>query len=425
MPYTPSGATDRGNRRLRLRQKPRIRRAARSLTLVVAGVALLACGERSEAQDEAKVRKMARELASDVERAIGLPFMQSPTVAVRTSEQVRSYLAAKLDSDMPPPVLDGMAAGYRLFGLLPDTLDLRSLLLSLYTEQVVGYYDPDSAALYVVAGADAMTLRMILAHELVHALQGQYLPLDSLLASDRTNDRRVATQAILEGQATLASIAMLMPDRDVGTIPGFWDSYRQQLKRQHAQMPVFGSAPLLIQESIVFPYLEGASFVSWFQKEYRDTVPFGPRLPQSTEHILHPDRYRTGDAPVELRLANGVRPIYTDVLGEFETRLLLTVLSGSEATGRAGARSWGGDRYAVYDADNGNRALVWWSVWDDERAADRFAMLLARVWKTRARPGRLGVVERVAIDDRPGVRLVDAPEGWSGWNAPPLIEGVR
>ncbi len=368
---------------------------------------------------------MARELASEVERAIGLPFRQSPTVAVRTSDQVRSYLAAKLDRDMPPPVLDGMAAGYQLFGLLPDTIDLRALLLSLYTEQVVGYYDPDSAALYVVAGADAMTLRMILAHELVHALQGQYLPLDSLLASERTNDRRVAAQAILEGQATLASIAMLMPDRDVGTIPGFWDSYRQQLKRQHAQMPVFSSAPLLIQESIVFPYLEGANFVSWFQREYRDTVPFGARLPQSTEHILHFDRYRSGDAPLDLRLANGGQPLYTDVLGEFETRLLLTVLSGSEATGRAGARSWGGDRYAVYDAGHGTRALVWWSVWDDERAADRFAKLLTRVWNARARPARRGVVERITVDDRPGVRLIDAPDGWTGWKVVPAIELVR
>ncbi len=397
----------------------------RGWTLAIVGVALLACGERSEAQDEAKVRRMARELTSDVERAIGLPFRHSPTVAVRSGDQVRAYLAAKLDRDLPPPVLDGMAAGYQLFGLLPDTLDLRSLLLSLYTEQVVGYYDPDSAALYVVAGADAMTLRMILAHELVHALQGQYLPLDSLLASDRTNDRRVATQAILEGQATLASIAMLMPDRDVGTIPGFWDSYRQQLKRQHAQMPVFSSAPLLIQESIVFPYLEGASFVSSFRKAFGDTVPFGTRLPQSTEQILHFDRYRSGDAPLELRLANGVRPIYTDVLGEFETRLLLTALSGSEATGRAGARSWGGDRYAVFDAGAGARALVWWSVWDDERAADRFAMLLTRVWEERARPDRRGVVERMTIDDRPGVRLVDAPETWLGWKTLPIVELAR
>ena len=35
-------------------------------------------------------------------------------------------------------------AGFAL-GPLPDTLQLRSLLLDLYTEQVAGYYDPDSA----------------------------------------------------------------------------------------------------------------------------------------------------------------------------------------------------------------------------------------------------------------------------------------
>ena len=48
----------------------------------------------------------------------------------------------------------GSRAAYRLFGLLPDTLELRGLLLDLYAEQVAGYYDPDSTTLFGVAGAD-------------------------------------------------------------------------------------------------------------------------------------------------------------------------------------------------------------------------------------------------------------------------------
>ena len=44
----------------------------------------------------------------------------------------------------------------------------------------------------------------MLAHELVHALQHQYIPLDSIMRQPGDNDRLAAAQAILEGQATLA-----------------------------------------------------------------------------------------------------------------------------------------------------------------------------------------------------------------------------
>ena len=75
----------------------------------------------------------------------------------------------------------GLETAYRLFGLLPDTLQLRALLLDLYAEQVAGYYDPDSATLFGVGRRRREQLRLVLAHEMVHALQGQYIPLDSIL----------------------------------------------------------------------------------------------------------------------------------------------------------------------------------------------------------------------------------------------------
>jgi hypothetical protein len=392
----------------------------RALTLVFVALGIVACGERSEAQNDAEIRAAVDKLVPQVERALGLPFKEDPVVALRSKAQVRDYLVAKLETDLPPELLEGMSAAYRLFGLLPDTLDLHGLLLSLYTEQVVGYYDPDSVALYVVESADRSFLRMVLAHEMVHALQGQYLPVDSLIAPDRSNDARMAAQAVLEGQATLASLTILMPDRDFSAIPDFWETYRSSLKQQHAQMPVFSSAPAVIQEGIVFPYLEGANFVRWFGEWYPDTLPYGRFLPQSTEQILHPDRYRDNDAPVDLVLIGGPEPLHSDVLGEFETQILLTELLGSESMARAGARDWGGDRYAVYETPAG-QALVWWSVWDDANAAERFAILLQRGWNGRERDGRRSVIGRLQIDGWAGVMLRDGPDVWWGWDAAPTV----
>ena len=244
--------------------------------------------------------------------------------------------------------------------------------------------------------------------------------MNSLIAPERSNDARMAAQAVLEGQATLASLTILMPDRDFNAIPNFWETYRESLKQQHAQMPVFSSAPLVIQEGIVFPYLEGANFVRWFAGVHPDTLPYGRHLPASTEQVLDPDRYLEGDLPVPLEIRAGPAPLYSDVLGAFETRILLTELLGSESMARAGARGWGGDRYVVYETDAG-RALAWFSVWDDARAADRFATLLTRGWADRQQPERRSAIDRVAIDARPGVVLFDAPQTWWGWDTPPTV----
>src|SRR5690606_21489386 len=106
-----------------------------------------------------------------------------------------AYVEAQLTDEMPPEELEGVHATYALLGLIPDTLDLRALLLDLYTEQIVGYYDPETKTLYAVEGVQREALRPVLAHELVHALQDQHANLDSLISRERGNDRQVAAQA--------------------------------------------------------------------------------------------------------------------------------------------------------------------------------------------------------------------------------------
>ncbi len=393
-------------------------------TLVMLCTALLACGERGEAQSDETVQALARELLPAVEQAVQLQFREPPALAVRSRGQVGSYLEHKLDSELPPEVLEGIGAAYHLFGLIPDTLDLDALLLALYTEQVVGYFDPDSSMLYVVEGAEPAELRMVLAHELVHALQAQYVSISDLLDPDAGNDRRSAAQAVLEGQATLASLQALLPGQDLDALPELWQTYRPAIRQQYELMPVFGAAPRIIQEVLIFPYLGGADFVRWFGREYPDTVPYGPRLPRSTEHILHPERYREADHPVELTFADDAGAFFSDELGEFETRVLLGELTKSESMGRAAAMDWGGDQYAVFRGVDGD-ALVWWSVWDSDRAADRFASVLERGWATRKVAGRRYAVERVGLEGHAGVRLIDAPGTWQGWNEAPAVRVVR
>jgi len=150
-------------------------------------------------------------------------------------------------------------------------------------------------------------------------------------------------------------------------------------------------------------------------------------MPVSTEQILHPSRYAAHDTPTELAFGGGpggppLDPVrYEDDLGEFETRLLFQELLGDETEATLLATGWDGDRYAVL----GERAdvLVWYTLWDDARAADRFAHGLERAW-ARRRTGRRWEVKRLTVDGVPGVRLVDAPKQWAGWKAIPAVRVV-
>jgi Zn-dependent peptidase ImmA (M78 family) len=391
-----------------------------ALAIAIAGC--VPAPEQGQAQSAAQVETIAKQIIPRVERAVGLKFRSPPAIAVRTAAQVQSYLTAKLDEDLPEEELEQITVAYRLFRLIPDSIDMRALLVALYSEQVVGYFDPDSATLYVVDRADPVQLKLVLAHELVHALQGQYVHLDSMLSIRKQNDRRNATQAVMEGQATLASIVAMMPEQDVTQMPDFWNQYRETVRQEQQRMPVFSKAPTIVREGLIFPYLAGADFARWFANQFRDTVPFGRRLPVSTEQILHPDRYLIGDRPVDLKFARGSKPVYEDNLGEFETRVLLSSLSGSESVGAAGALDWAGDRYGVFPVAGGSeRALVWWTVWDTDAAARRFATLLSREWAKQPRAGRRYTVEQQDVATHPGVRLIDGPVSWAGWQSPPMV----
>lgn len=393
-----------------------IPRAPRRLALLLAAIVVApACGATGQRDFAAQVDELASELIPAVEEAVGLTFKYPPNVAVRSQEQVREFLLRRFDADFPDEELDRITLAYRLFGLLPEGIDLQALLVDLYTEQVVGFYDPRSDTLYVVDSDENLQLRVVVGHELVHALQAQYTPVEELLEQRGDNDRRLAAQAVFEGQGMLFSVRSTFPDRSVTDSDSFWETVRSSVRTERERMPVLGTAPAIIREGLIFPYLGGVDFVRWFERQYGSEPPFNDRLPVSTEQILHPDRYAAGDVPVSLRFGDGA--IHEDNLGQFEMQVLFTELIGSESTASATVRDWGGDRYAIYAVED-DHALVWWSVWDTPQAADRFYTMLEREWESSS--GRASRIERRDLDGRPAVVLVDAPAGWTGLESIPV-----
>lgn len=397
----------------------------RTIALIASTLLLFACrGEAPAAAqqlDQVELDALIDSLIPGVERAAGLTFKERPTAAVRTKDQVRTFLLAKLAEELPPERLEGLTAAYQLLGLLPDTLDLGAMFVDLYTEQIAGFYEPDSSTLYAVGGASPLALRGILSHELVHALQHQYVALDSILDDRGNADRLAAAQAVLEGQATLVMVLTLSPDPNVLGNEQTWSLLRSQLTGPAEGLEVFNSAPTVIRSGLVFPYLEGASFMRWFMLQHPGQQPFGSLMPQSTEQILHPDRLTHDDAPIALRFegdSSGV--IFEDTFGEYEMLVLRSVLAGISAIPTEVPLDWGGDRMRVYRSPDGP-ALVWYSVWDTPTGATNFADRVAAGLLKLTREGYRTTITELPVGPRPGVQVVIAPDQWTGWSELPTV----
>jgi hypothetical protein len=384
---------------------------------LLGAVATAACTPRDRALDAAGLEAMIDSLLPAIAEASGLAIRHPVEHALQPRPEAEAFIDRQLAEQWDD--MGGVEAAYRELGLLPDTLDLRALLQDLYSEQVVGYYDPRTSRLYVVEGIAARDAAPVVAHELVHALQDQHTDLDSLVAPIRGNDRQMAAQAAAEGQAMVVMMALQAARTagrpiDPGALPDLTELLQEAMEAEHAEFPVFARSPRIIREGLLFPYVHGAAFV---QALYRlrpvgeaPPVPFGDLLPTSTQQVMNPvDRFiRSRIEPLEIRLSDpteGWTSRYDDTLGKFELTILLTEFLG-EGAGDV-AVGWRGDRYALLEGPAGEAVLVWYSAWDDNAAADRFATRYRQLLDRRA--GRTGDVRRQEHDGRPVVRVVQAP----------------
>lgn len=346
-----------------------LRTRTAAVALLAGSAALAACGEKPKAAGDGPYADLVAEFVPKIEQAMGLPFKSSPKVEKRTRDEVAVFVRQALTSERGQKQIAGQEAAYRLLGLSPDTLQLAALLQRLLEEQIVGYYDPATKVLYVVDGAPDALLKQTVAHELVHALQDQYVRIDSIQQAVDDGDRQVAAQAVLEGQAVFMQLRIDDNAGPVMKMPGGWDRLRDMIREGSTAMPVFSSAPRAVREGLLFPYIGGADFVRRFIS-VRSEKELLTDLPVSTKQILSDSAYFGGgpggrDLPAVVTLPppRAGELFYTNTLGEFETRLVLVQHLRRDDLAVRAATGVDGDRYAVIKTPRGN-ALVWVSVWD-------------------------------------------------------------
>lgn len=363
------------------------RRRACLVGACVSLTTIAACGDKTP-RGEGPYAELVEEFVPKIEKATGLTFTMPPKLASRTRDEVGTFVRQQLDSERARTQLTGQESAYKLLGMVPDTMNLLALLKKLLEEQIVGYYDPATKVLYVVDGAAPALLRLTVSHELVHALQDQYVNIDSVQAQVDNADRQVAAQAVLEGQAVFLQLRMDPNAGPMLKMPGGWDRIRDAMKDAQTGMPVFSSAPRAVREGLLFPYLGGADFVRRFI-EKRPEQELLLDLPISTKQILNDAAYftdtkATRDVPLTVTLPTPRTGtvVYSNSFGEFEIRLLLVQHLKDESLARRGAGGGDGDKFAVVRMPDGE-ALVWATAWDTAVDAADFLDLMGDAARRR------------------------------------------
>ena len=323
------------------------------------------------------------ELLRAAEAVRQLKLRKSVTVEIEDGDAISASLRSQIDANE----LERARIIYGSLGLLDTESDLQGMFAGVLGEQVIGYYDPDTRRLVVrdsvmeaIAGdptAEAtQEAKLVLVHELVHALQDQRLGLGASYERDRTADGDNAFRSVVEGDATLAMLAHALRQQGI-PLSAATDGIQQMGSYLDLNALVRGEklddAPAIVRVTLVAPYLRGLQFIAAVQGRggWPAVNNAHRRPPESSEQVLHPEKYfaREPIEPVEvaehpeLREA-GFERVEVDTLGELELSVYLGQLMETE-THEAAAAGWAGDQLAVYRR-NDELAVVWWTTWDTE-----------------------------------------------------------
>lgn len=347
------------------------------------------------ADTEARNAAIRAEVEANVSELRGLEPLEPVVPVVLSRDELRERITRETASETTPDESRAEVLALSAFDFLGRDYDLYTAQVTLQSEGILGYYDPDTAEFVVVNDGALLdpAAQWTHAHEFVHALQDQYYDLDALSDDSLDSEARAAVRALAEGEAELVQYLYLFESdyfSDV-EVEAILNDPEQADSDYLSEFP-----PVLIND-LAFPYTDGVEFVIDLYRENGfaaiDAAWADP--PRSTEQILHPDRYRAGDAPqvvtlppLDDTLGTGWMLLDGDILGEFYLRQYLAQQLPSATVNRA-ATGWGGDRYAVYwNEATDEMVMALRLVWDTPEDALEFAEVYpdypAALWQTEA-----------------------------------------
>lgn len=371
-------------------------------------------GQQNEKKTEARITpEQAKELFRSVDEILSfvssdtrLPIVHPVKRKLISREEVNKYLRQKFDEDKGTKKLEQSEIVLKKFGLLDRDFHLKPFLVELLTEQIAGFYDNKTKTVNLLDWIKPDEQKPVLAHELTHALQDQKVDLTKWSdASDESDSKNVqqdnkhiqtdeadtAREAVAEGQAMVSFVDYTLQPmgktlRDEPELVRHFEDAASDTSGS----PVLSRAPLLLQESLLFPYSAGLGFEQAVLLKGGAQAAFAGTLdspPSSSFEIMHPSAY-ISHAPVPVLRMPDIHPLIDaeyapydiGVMGELDVRILMELFGGRQAA-RAITPAWNGGIYYAAQRKSatpaekqttGSLALLYYSRWKTPEAAEAF-----------------------------------------------------
>jgi hypothetical protein len=281
----------------------------------------------------------------------------------------------------------------RSFDFLSSGAGYEEFITALTEQNLIGYSDPGATSPIIISSNDREGAygRWLEIHALAHALQEERLALSQTDLEDMESDARVAVRALAEGDATFLQYLYVEDDF---LSPAEKTALEEDLNSAAAD--VFSGMPAFLRNDYEFAYTAGLDFVKFLHDSngYSAVNAAWEDLPQSSEQVIHPERYLSNDEPISLTLASledvlgeDWRLVEEDTFGEFYLREFLRQQLTGDVVEQA-ATGWGGDRYAVYSNESEATLLMMLRLaWDTPEDADEGAAAITSYLGNRFQAG--------------------------------------
>ena len=342
----------------------------------------------------------------------GLPQKQPVKRRLITRDEVERYVTDRFHEDKDTKRMERSEIVLKKFGLLDRDFQLQPFLVSLLKEQIAGYYDNKTKTVNLLNWIAPDDQKPVLAHELTHALQDQHLDLEKwgdqtieAVSQDVDSDNKhllvdeadTARDAVAEGQAMAVYVDWGLKPKGVTlrTIPNVMANEDNNADPSGGDSPILTRAPLLLQQSLLFPYREGLNFEQVLLKDKGTGGAFAAVLdhpPSSSFEVMNPRAYEHGVKGTLLRMPDvhplldpEYEPYDVGVMGELDVRMLVELFGGKDESRRL-TPEWNGGLYyaaqrrrasAQEKSSTASVGIFYLSQWKDEGAASRFAEVYA------------------------------------------------
>jgi len=308
----------------------------------------------------------ADEILQEMSRITGWELKTPLKKSLRSREEIRAYVLRQMDDEKDTKERYASARSAEAFGLIPKDFNLDTFMVDLLTEQIAGLYDPKAHEFYIADWIPADEQRMVMSHELTHALEDQHFQIENWVKAARPNDdAEMARDSVLEGSAMAAMLEYELKDKGIKLrdLPEFDPSV---FMGDLADTPMLKKAPPFIKDSLMFPYFSGLTFSMAVLRSsgWPGFASVFANPPANTQQILHPELYFAHKVPAPLKLdlpatvpGDDWVLLEQNSLGEFGWDEVLKQFAGGTMP-KTPSAPWAGDAYATFEGKNSKQLLL-------------------------------------------------------------------